>query len=181
MRFLLVLLTLLISSVAFAGGEGESTLNHQIINFVVFVSILIFFGRKGISDALKNRSNTIAEEILEAQRLQKQASDALVKYENMLTEFQAERERMLEQYRQQGEAEKEELIASGHKEADRIKADALRSAENERQSMQSRIERELVEEALKKAESLLVDNLKPQDHTRLTNEFFTQVESLEAQ
>jgi F0F1-type ATP synthase membrane subunit b/b' len=88
---------------------------------------------------------------------------------------------MLQQYRQQGETEKEELIASGKKEAERIKSDAERSIENDRQSMQNRIERELVEEALKRAEVLLVENLKPQDHTRLTNEYFTQVESLSAQ
>jgi F-type H+-transporting ATPase subunit b len=182
MRFLLILLMMSFPTFAFASGGGnESPLYFQFINFAVFIAILVFVGRKPVQDALKNRSNQIAQDILEAQRLQQEAADALAKYENMLQEFQQERDQMLQQYRQQGETEKEELIASGKKEAERIKSDAERSIENDRQSMQNRIERELVEEALKRAEVLLVENLKPQDHTRLTNEYFTQVESLSAQ
>ena len=182
MHFLLTLLLVSFPTLALAGGDGgESTLQYQIINFVVFVALLVFFGRKPVQSALKERSNKIAEEILEAQRLQQESKEALAKYENMLQDFQKERDQMLQQYRQQGETEKEELIASGKKEVERIKADAARTIENERQSLQNRIERELVEEALKRAEKLLTDHLKPQDHTRLTDEYLTQIESLSAQ
>ena len=182
MRFLLVLLMTHLPSLAFAGGgSGESTLHFQVINFVTFIFILVFFGRGPVRSALQARSNKIAEEILEAQRLQQESASALAKYEQMLEDFQKERDQMLNQYREQGEAEKEELIASGKKEAERIKSDAERSVENERQSMQNRIERELVEEALKRAEALLVEKLNSQDHTRLTREYLTQVESLSAQ
>ena len=183
MQYLLTLLMMSFSTLAMAGGDSgsEPPLYFQVINFVIFIAILVIAGRKPIRKALQDRSNKIAQEILEAQRLQTEAKDALAQYETMLKEFQQEREQMLQQYRQQGEAEKEDLIASGKKEAERIKADAERSIENERQSMQKRIERELVEEALKRAEVLINENLNPQDHTRLTNEYLTQVESLSAQ
>ena len=182
MRILLTLFVMSFPTLALAGGDGgESNLHYQVINFVVFVGILVFFGRQPVRNALRDRSNKIAEEILEAQRLQQESKAALEKYETMLQDFQKERDQMLQQYRKQGETEKEELIASGKKEAERIKADATRTIENERQSLQNRIERELVEKALQHAEELLKDNLKPKDHTRLTDEYLTQIESLSAQ
>ena len=182
MHILLTLLMVCFPALAFAGGDGgESNLHYQVINFIVFVGILVFFGREPVRNALRDRSNKIAEEILEAQRLQQKSKAALDQYETILKDFQKERDQMLQQYRQQGENEKEELIASGKKEAERIKADAARTIENERQSLQGRIEQELVEKALQRAEEILKDNLKPKDHTRLTDEYLTQIESLSAQ
>ena len=158
------------------GGSGESFVLDHLINTVVLVGLIAFFAGKGIKKSLQDRADQISHEIQEAQKVYAQAEDVLARYQKMMDDFEAEREQMLASYRQQGEQEKAELIADGERLAQKLKEDAQRSIQNELGAMQRKIENDLLSKSLAKAESLLKAKVNATDHSRLTQEYLTQLE-----
>jgi F-type H+-transporting ATPase subunit b len=160
-----------------AGGGGEESfvLDH-LINTIVLVGLVAFLAGKGIKQSLQDRADQIGHEIQEAQNVYAQAEEVLARYQTMMNDFETEREQMLVSYRQQGEQEKADLIADGERLAQKIKADAKHSIQNELSAMQRKIENDLLTASLAKAEDLLKAKVNATDHSRLTQDYLTQLE-----
>ena len=171
-------LATLVTSPVFAGGGGDNILRDHTINAVVFVALVIIAVRKPIAEALNSRADSITKEIQEAQEALAKAEDALNTYEGMISDLESEREHLLAQYREQGEREKQDLIDEGKREADRLAADAERAVENQLAALQHKIEAELVDVAMSKAEAMIIESVKAQDHKRLTEDYIKQLGNL---
>ena len=169
-------------SEAMAGGDsaGESTylfdLANQGASLLLFVALIVFLAGSKIKEGLKSRAETLAQEIDAAQNAHDVAKKALDEYESLINAFEAERESLLATYRKQGEDEKAKLIAEGKAEADRVTKDAQRAAENELAAMQQKIERELIDLSLTRAEEMINTKLAMTDHTRLTQNYLSELD-----
>jgi len=161
-------------------SSGESTRLFQSIDTLVFVALIASLARKPIKEALAARSDAVANDINAAKALHDEARALLTRYEGLLSGLERERADLLAQYRAQGEAEKAALIEEGRRDAARLAADAQRAAENELLALQRKIEAELVDAALAKAEALLKTGVGALDHDRLTQDYIKQVEQLGA-
>ena len=178
---LTALLVLLAASPALASGDDYKIhLMDQTIDTIAFVLILILVARKPLKAALAARSDEVAKDINAAKVAHEEARALLSKYEALISSLEGEREGLLAQYRAQGEAEKAALIEEGKRDAERLAADAKRAAEGELLALQRKIETELVDAALVKAEALLKTGVGALDHDRLTQEYIKQVEQLGA-
>ena len=174
----LTLVILLLPSLAVAaGGGGWAKLGWQAANLILLLAIIIHFGRKPISNALKARSEVISNEIDEASRLHAEAKEMLTSYEDKLAGLDDQVEAMMKQYKDAGEAEKARLIAEGEAEAERIRGEAERAAQGEFTRARAKIESEVIERALAEAEKNIVENLNASDHRRLTAEYLGQLET----
>jgi F-type H+-transporting ATPase subunit b len=172
------LIILLLPSLAIAGGEaGWARLGWQAANLFLLLAIIIYFGRKPVSNALKVRSEVISNEIDEASRLHAEAKEMLMSYEEKLAGLDDQVEAMMKQYKESGEAEKARLIAEGEAEAKRILGEAERTAQGEFIRARAKIESEVIERAIAEAEQSIVENLNPSDHRRLTAEYLGQLET----
>ena len=163
------------------GGLPESyfyDLANQGASLLLLLGALIFFAGGKIKESLKNRANELAKEIAAAQEAHQQAQTLLDKYEGLIASLESERDSLLEAYRAQGEEEKAKLIEEGKAEAERVTKDAQRSLENELASMQHKIEQELIDLSLTRAEDLILKNLKPTDHTRLTQGYLAELDQV---
>ena len=143
----------LLATPAFAGGSGESTLVPHLVNLVILLVVIVIFSRKSVNDGLKNRSELLAKEISEAERLHREADTELRQYKAMIEQFKSDREAMIERFKVQGEEERTRLIEEGQREAARLREDAERSTKNELAGLQRKIEHELIEDSINKAES----------------------------
>ncbi|MAD60119.1 MAG: hypothetical protein CMH49_01215 [Myxococcales bacterium] len=165
-----------------AGSEtaAESTyffdLANQSVSLLLFVGLIVFLAGGKIKESLKTRAENLAQEIETAQNAHDVAKKALDEYESLINSFEAERESLLATYRTQGEEEKAKLIAEGKAEAERVAKDAQRAAENELASMQQRIERELIDLSLARAEEMITSKLAITDHTRLTQNYLSELD-----
>jgi F0F1-type ATP synthase membrane subunit b/b' len=83
---------------------------------------------------------------------------------------------MLQSYREQGEKEKSELVVDGKRLAEKLQSDAERSIANELNAMQRKIENDLLTSSLAKAETLLKEKVNMMDHSRLTQDYLSQIE-----
>jgi F-type H+-transporting ATPase subunit b len=171
-------------SEAFAGGDahGESTylfdLANQSASLLLLVGLIIYFAGGSIKSGLVNRAESIAQEIEAAKSAHDKAHKLLNTYEEMINAFETERESLLATYRAQGEEEKAKLIEEGKAEAERVAKDAKRTAENEFAAMQNKIERELVDVSLARAEELIVKKINITDHTRLTQSYLSELDKI---
>ena len=171
---LLSLPVTLAPSLAFAGGGGDwSLVIYQGVNLAILVSAIIYFAGSKVSAALTARADQLSAEIKEAEQLQHAAQEQLDALQTQLDDFQEERAALIARYKTQGEAERDRLIAEGTKEAERLRAEAKRLSANALQSAREKIERELIEGALERAQTLLTKETNEADQLRL-GETFTQ-------
>jgi F-type H+-transporting ATPase subunit b len=168
---------------AFAGAtEGSDhgtylwNLANQGATILLLVGGIIYFAGSGIKSSLKTRADELAAEIKAAQSAHEEAKQLLDEYEAKIAQLDEERSELLSKYRSQGEEERARLIEEGQHEAERIARDAERNLNNELTMMRRKIERELVERSLERAEELITKKINITDHNRLTQNYLSELD-----
>lgn len=175
-----------------AGAEGEGHAPKPInwIDFsnkeqpalaLMFVNVLLLFGiyykygKTPISEGLKNRRATIAKEIEEAQRMQREAEARAAKYQEKLSHLEDELKETRETLKAAGEAERDRLIREAEEKASRMERDATFLVEQELKAMRADLTREAVENAMAAAEELLRKRITSSDQERLAEDYLAQL------
>ena len=170
-----ILLTLL-SSHAYAGGDFFSSTLFHAVNFVILVWLLAKFAGPKIREAMESRSESISQEITEAETQLSDAQGALASFEKKLQGLSQDAEKMLEEYRVLGERERDRIIEDARKEANRIVSDASRLAAREINAARTAIEQEVLESAMTKAETEIQRRLTADDKQRLVTDYLVGLE-----
>ena len=174
----LIPLSLFWTTSAFAaGGFDWSGVMFHAINLAILLFVIIKFGGPQVSAALKNRSESVSKDIVEARALYEEAEAMLAEIDARVAGFEANAEGLLSEYTAAGEAERDRIIAEANAEAQRIKSEAQRVANNEASRAKEKLEAEIVNEAVKAAESMIRDQLTSDDHHRLVTDYFGQLEA----
>ncbi len=181
-------LGLLLAGVVLAGGgEAAHGGGHGItpekvtdfiwrtVNFLVFAAILLKLVTKPAKAFFAQRSTDIGEtfETLEARKAEAEA--ALRAAEARLAEVGAERERLIEQFKAEGEAEKAKIIEKANMVAARIKEMAAHSIAQEFKKASQELKKEVAEEATRLAEELIKKEITFADQTKLVEEYLQKV------
>ncbi len=179
----LILLFSLLSSPAFASGGGLSWLDllWHALNLGILLGLLIYFGKKPLLGALKERAEGIQGEIGEAAQLHDEALALLAKYQSKLSGLEAEAERLLTEYRLEAEAEKQHILEEAEREAERIQREARRSIEGEMGRVRAQLQAEVVDMAIAAAEEAIRLRLNSSEQQRLTREYLKQLDTAQVQ
>lgn len=116
----------LVPSLAFAGGDAgfEFTIHgYYLIDFAVFVGIIVYFGRKPIAAMLDQRYKTVAADIEQAKALREQAEAKHEEYRLRLERLEDELTKVMEDVKAGTEHEVERILNDAQLEADRIALD----------------------------------------------------------
>jgi len=181
--FFAVLLTALaISSVAFASADGElfnsyavGRYGFRIVNFIIFIGIIWYFAGAKIKDFFVGRRDGIKNELDDLQTRQADAEKKLREVEAGIANMAQEKQAILDQAKEQGEAIKEAIIAKAHKDAEALKDQAKRTASNEAQAAIETIRAELAEQVVAAAEKIVAEKLSAEDHDKLVDDYLTKV------
>ncbi len=145
------------------------------LNLVVLLGIYYKFGKGPISEGLKNRRATVAREIEEAQRMQKEAEARAAKYQEKLSHLEAELKETRESLIAAGEAERDRLVREAEEKAARMEKDATFLVEQELKQLRAELTREAVESAVFAAEELLKKRITSSDQERLAEDYLSQL------
>lgn len=173
---------LLLPDTAFAAG-GDSDWSWQAqwlgagINMIVIVFLVVRFARPAFQKFLAARKSRIDADIEEAERLRKEANARLDELETKISELDAERQAILDEYREIGESEQERIIDQAERDADRIRKEAEIWASTERARAQNLIEREIAVMAVELAEQSLRDEMKVMTQKKLVDDTIKQLEA----
>ncbi|MDD3311146.1 F0F1 ATP synthase subunit B [Pseudodesulfovibrio sp.] len=184
--FTTLLACLVIATVAFANEpEGahhavftaENVKNYglRMVNFVIFAFLLYKFGGAKIKDFFVGRRDGIKKDLDDLQSRQAAAEKKLKEVESGIANMAKEKEAILAQAREQGEAIKTAIIEKARKDADALTEQAKRTASNEAQAAIDRIRGEMADLVVAAAEKVVAEKLSAADHDKLVDEYLTKV------
>ncbi|MBE9093763.1 F0F1 ATP synthase subunit B [Tychonema sp. LEGE 07203] len=147
-----------------ASAEGGFGLNFDIfetnlINLIIVIGVLFYFGRDFLGNILTERRNAIEEAIKEAETRQKDAAAALAEQQQKLTQAQAEAERIRAAAKENAIAAKEVILAQAAQDVERMKATAGQELDAEREKAVAQLRARVAAMALERVESQLKNSL----------------------
>ncbi|MCB2188318.1 MAG: F0F1 ATP synthase subunit B [Deltaproteobacteria bacterium] len=146
------------------------------LNFAVLAVALFFVLRKPLAKGLRGRADSVREELAELEAKREEARRAYAVMEQRLKDAESEREAVLAEFRKQGEREREKIVEAANTLAERIKAQASFTIEQETAMAKAELRQEISEMSAAVAEELLKDKITAQDQTRLVDEYLAKVE-----
>lgn len=175
--FLGILIFFLLADAAFAADENvwKTTDTYRVMCFVVLVGALVYFLKKPVAKFLNQRIEHIKDDLDTLELKKKEAEEALAGYRLQLAEMDKEAVKIQEEYKKQGEAARELIIKEAEVSAAKIKEQARNAIEEEFVRAKQKLQAEIMEVALEKAEALIKDRIRPEDHERLTAEYIKKV------
>jgi F-type H+-transporting ATPase subunit b len=128
---------------------------YYIINFVVFVGLLVYFGKKTIAQSLEKRYQDVAREIEQAQAAKAAAQAKLAEYQERMGQLEDENQRMLAEVRAGTQIEVEQILADARVQVARVATEEEQRILQESKRLRDTLHRDTATLALRLAEELV--------------------------
>ena len=163
-----------------AGASGPVWQEHgyYLINFIVFLLLLIHFTRTPLKGFLLHRRTIILEELEEAQRLQTAAKEQLEKYEAKVADLEAEKERIHAAFIADGKREKERIIQEATVAAKKIIEDTERRIVLEEKKLINALGDEAVNLAITMADQAVRARMNEETQTQLLDDAIASMDAM---
>lgn len=155
-----------------------SSVYYSIINFVIFVALMVFVLRKPLRAFLQTRRETFETMLAESQKAHTEAAAKLAEYETRLAQLDAEIAEMKRAAKEEGEKDRAAIVAQAKEYASKLKTDTSRMIAQELRSSKELLKGTTIDLAIVLAERMLRQQLKPADHAKLVKGYVQQLEQL---
>jgi F-type H+-transporting ATPase subunit b len=152
-------------------GVDPKTLALQLLNFGVLLFILVWFGGRAISKALRGRHEQLKADIHGAAQRRAEAEQRFREQEGRLANLEKELVALRAEVQQAGERERARLLEGAQEKAKRIQEETRFQLEQQVKEAELRLRAEVASTALKVADELLNRSVGPEDERRLAQEF----------
>ncbi|MFP4369021.1 MAG: F0F1 ATP synthase subunit B [Candidatus Kapaibacterium sp.] len=146
-----------------------------IINFLIFLFILIKFGGKAIINGLKAREDKINRAIESAEKANEEAQKLLKESRSKLDSAREEMAAIVNKGREQAEAQ----VRKAAEEADKVKRqkldEAVKEIENSKQAALKELRSEVAGLVIEATEKILDEKLDKDKHTKLIESYLDKV------
>lgn len=169
--------------IAFSSGDGGhaevkgwvDTDTYRVMNFTVLITGLFFLLKKPVSQALDNRIKGIKEQLEDLQKKKEKAEKDVAQYKEKLSLLDKEAEKIVDEYIRQGQEAKERILKEAETAAQRLEEQAHRNIEHEFAQVRLKVQQDIFEKALAKAEEVVRGSITTDDHERLVDEYLRKV------
>lgn len=145
------------------------------LNFGVLMTLYYMLGKKPIASALKQRRVTIGKEIDEAQALLAEAKERAKKYQGDLKNAEVDAATAKASLVASGKGEVERLLIDAKEKAERMKREADRLVDQERNAVHAQLLAETIELAGREASDILQKSVTADDHARLAQDLLLEL------
>ena len=146
----------------------------QLINFLILLGLLTFFGFKPIRRMLDERANRIKQSMEQAEATKQEYERACIEVEKHIGKAHDEGQSIIGQAEQAGERIKEEARQEARAEALAIVERNRAEMERERDRLINELRSEFVETAILAAEKVISETLDEKTHRRLIEKTLEQ-------
>lgn len=170
--------------VAMASGGGEhgeatkgwlATDTYRVMNFVLLAAVLFLLLRKPVSKAFGDRIQGIKEQLADLENKKAEAEKRLAEYNEKLSDLEKETESIVTEFVRQGEEAKKRIISEAEASAVKLEEQAKRNIEHEFKQAKSKLQADIMEKAMVKAENLIREKISTEDQDRLVDEYLDKV------
>jgi F-type H+-transporting ATPase subunit b len=170
--------TALTAGPAHASDDVSSTdLIWQAVNLLLLMAVLYFAARKGVSAFFRDRRQQISDDLERAADLLSTAESRNSEVQRQLANLESEIEEIRDSTRRRSEEESLRILAEAQRTAERIKAGATASVDQEVVRARRELRREAADLALELAGGIVREQVQESDRDRLLDEFITRIES----
>ena len=139
----------------------------QLINFLILLGLLTFFGYKPIRKMLDERSERIKKSMEHAEATKQEYERAQVEIQKQISKAREEGQSIVGQSEKAGERIKEEARQEARKEAQTIVERTRQELERERNKALNELRKEFVNTAILAAEKVISETLDREKHRSL--------------
>lgn len=150
----------------------------KFINFAGLLAILYFALRKTVPQALKDRSESVARDLIHALEAKEAAEAKLAEYEARVANLEREAAKLKEEFKAEGEAQKIKIIKDAEQASETIKKNAEAAGEREVRRITEELRSEAVREALRLAEEILKKSYSAEDQKQALELTIKKIEGL---
>lgn len=171
------------SAVASAGGEGGDSKGWQaadwarVLNFAVLALLLFVLLRKPLPKMLNARIEGIKDQLTELEARKAEAEKQLAGYNEKLSALEQEADQIVQEYVKQGNEAKARILKEAEATAEKLKLQARRTIEHEFEQARSKLQADVLEKSLEKAEEIIKSQITDSDQSQLIDEYLHKVVS----
>jgi len=166
-----------------AAHEGDAhkakgwvaTDTYRVLNFAVLAGALVFLLRKPLSQALDSRIKGIQAQLEDLESKKAEAEKVLSAYNAKIARLSQESEGIVAEYVRQGNEAKARILKEAELSAYKLEEQARRNIENEFEVAKLRLQQDIFEKAMTKAEEIIKKNITAADQNRLVDEYLDKV------
>ncbi len=156
-------------------GLNFDILETNLINLVIIIGVLFYFGRGFLGDKLKDRREAIEKAITDAEARQKKASAGLAEQQQKLQMAKKEAERIKAEAQKNAESAREAVMAQSAKDIERLKASAAQDLSSQQEKVMQDLRKRVSAMALDKVRSRLPEALNDGVQTKLVDQSISQL------
>ncbi len=159
------------------GGHGFALKEHgfYILNFLIFMGIVIAFAREPLKQALAERSDAFAKRLEDARLKHEQTQALLGSAQEKMAGLEEEKSVLLKRMEADAVKQKEDIAQRTVEEGKKIRAGARSALENEKNRLDREFQSELALASLGRAEELLAEQWKSLPHSSYVEQFATAI------
>ncbi len=156
-------------------GEKDWTDTFRVMNFAVLAIALFYLLRKPVAQALSGRIKEIQDQLNDLEARKKDAEKSLADYKEKLSHLDQEAEKIIAEYKRQGEDAKARILKEAESAATKLEDQARRTIDHEFKIAKLKLQEDILEEALQKAEEIVKSGISSEDQDRLVDEYLDKV------
>ncbi|MGC1306168.1 MAG: F0F1 ATP synthase subunit B [Phormidesmis sp.] len=156
-------------------GLNFDILETNLINLIIIIGVLFYFGRDFLGSKLKERRDAIEKAITDAEARQKKAASGLAEQQQKLQMAKKEAERIKAEAQQNAESAREAVLAQSAKDIERLKASAAQDLSSQQEKVMQDLRKRVSAMALDKVRSRLPEALNDGVQTKLVDQSIAQL------
>ncbi len=149
-----------------------------IISFVLLVILLWKVAYPQILKGMKNREETIKQQLEEAQKTKKEAENLLEDYKRQLAEARSEAQKIINEGKSLGENMRKEIVQKAQAESNQIVKRAQEEIELQKQKAILELQEKIADLSIMAATKIINKSLNTEDNRRLVEEYVSKVGDL---
>jgi F-type H+-transporting ATPase subunit b len=153
------------------GGFGVdfNILETNLINLVIIIGVLYYFGGKFLGKTLSTRQLAIQTAITEAEQRKKEAAAALAEQQQKLAQAQAEAKKILTEAQTSAERTREAILAQSQTDVERMRATAAQDLTSQEARVMRELQQRIAALAIERSEAALPGQLNDDLQRRLVD------------
>ena len=149
-----------------------------IISFILLVLLLWKVAYPQILKGMKNREETIKQQLEEAQKTKKEAENLLGDYKRQLAEARSEAQKIINEGKSLGENMRKEIVQKAQAESNQIVKRAQEEIELQKQKAILELQEKIADLSIMAATKIINKSLNTEDNRRLVEEYVSKVGDL---
>lgn len=155
-----------------------SSIYYSIINFTLFVVLMVYVLRKPLREYLQTRRAVFEAMLAESQKAHRDAELKFKEYETRMARVESEIADLKKTAKEEGEKDRIAIVDQAKGYAAKLKIDTSRMITQELRTSKELLKGTTIDLAIVLAERMLRQQLKPADHAKLVKGYVQKIEAL---